>query len=121
SKKTASTQNPRRPMKPDTSDVEVLGLGVVRDQRRGGLLRVELVLLRQRDPDPLGVEQLEQLHLILEVGAGGVAERVAAALDVVLEHAVERLVAADAERGADAGVPVLRERLGALDRQAVQL
>ena len=38
------------------SDVEVAGLGVVEDDRRGRLLGVELVLLGQLDADPGGVK-----------------------------------------------------------------
>src|ERR1700709_2625344 len=57
--------------------IEVLGLGVVDDDRVGRLLGVQLQLLGQLDPDPRGVEQFDERAPVVEVGAGRVAERVA--------------------------------------------
>ena len=79
----------------DKSDVEIARLGVVQDDRGGRLLGVELVLVGQLDADPRGVEQREQLALVGEVGAGGVAEGVARAAVALLEQ----LVRARARRG----------------------
>jgi hypothetical protein len=44
---------------------------MMHDDGRGRLLGVELELLRQLDPDPLGAQQLEQLGLLLQVGQAG--------------------------------------------------
>ena len=57
---------------------EVLGLRVVEDDGGGRLLRVELVFFGEGDADLIGVEQRQELLLVGEVGAGGVAEGVAA-------------------------------------------
>src|SRR5439155_20969363 len=51
------------------SDGKVLRFRVVHHERRGGLLGVQLELLRQADPDPGRVEQLHQLLLVLQVRA----------------------------------------------------
>ena len=59
-----------------SGDVEVLGLGVVHDDGRRGLLRVELELLAELDPDPLWFQERKELGLVLEVGARRVAEAV---------------------------------------------
>src|SRR5438874_1872953 len=56
---------------------EVLGLGMVDDDRGRRLLRLELELLGERDLDPAGVEQVHQDALVLQVGTGWVAEGVA--------------------------------------------
>src|SRR5687768_4171266 len=60
---------------------EVLGLRVVADQRAGGLLRLvlEAGVLGAVEADARPVEQLEDRDIVLEVGARGVAARVAAA------------------------------------------
>ncbi len=54
--------------------VEVLGLGVVDDQRVGGLLGVQLELLGEGDPDPLGFEQPHNGRPVGQVRARRVAE-----------------------------------------------
>ncbi len=59
-----------------TSDVEVLGFGVVQDERVGRLLRMQLHFLRQRDPDALGLQQRHGLDPVLQIRARAVAERV---------------------------------------------
>ena len=74
-------------------------------------------------PIRLGVQQVEQLGLVLELGAGRVAEGVARAAVALPEHGVERGVVlwGEADLVADARVPVLGERLGQLHREPVQL
>ena len=49
---------------------------VVNNQRRRRLLRLELELLAQMQPDSLRLEKLEEPDLIFEIGAGRVSERV---------------------------------------------
>src|SRR5919109_1198154 len=61
-------------------DREVFRLRVVDDDRRGALLRYELERLGQRDADLLGRQNREELGVLLQVGAGRVAPRVALAL-----------------------------------------
>ena len=70
----------------------------MRDQGGRRLLGVELELLGERDADPGRVDQLEELGLIFEVRAGGIAERIAAAAVVLLEKLlrVRRILAVDA-------------------------
>src|SRR5690606_18004838 len=57
------------------SDIEVLRLRVVQHERIGGLLGMQLQLLGQLHPDPLGFEQLDQLDAVLEIRARAVTER----------------------------------------------
>jgi hypothetical protein len=68
---------------------EVLGLGVVADEGRGGLLGLVLEpgVLVDLDADALGVEQLGHRLVVLEVRAGRVAPRVAAAAVLLAEQA----------------------------------
>ena len=67
------------------------------------------------------VEQLVELHLVLEVGARGVAPRVARPAVLLAEEPGERraVLVGEAPLLADAPVPQLRERLGHLHREAV--
>ena len=67
---------------------EVLGLGVVADDGRGRLLGLvlEAGLLADLDADAVGAEQLGHLRVVLEVGARGVAPRVAAAAVLLAEQ-----------------------------------
>src|SRR5439155_11437940 len=80
-------------------DAEVAGFGVVRHQRARRLFGDELVLVGEGDADAGGVEQFEELCLILEAGAGGVAEAVAAALVALHEEVLDgrRVGAGDGE------------------------
>src|SRR5215831_17574783 len=105
------------------SSAEVPCLGVVRDQRVGGLLGDELELLRQHYPDPLRAQQPDQLCPVVQVRAGRVAERVAAAAVADLEDAIQlgRVELGQAKLLAHTAVPVLRQGLGELNRQPVQL
>src|SRR5690606_7300802 len=77
---------------PTSAGDEVLGLGVMADQRRGGLLGLvlEAGLLAALQADALAAEQAEHGHVVLEVGAGGVAPRVAAAPVLLAEQAGQR-------------------------------
>ena len=72
--------------------------------------------------DAVDLEQFGELRLLLEVGAGGVAPRVPRPAVLLAEQAGERraVLVGEAPLFADAAVPELGERLGHLDRQAVQ-
>src|SRR5215472_1078313 len=107
----------------EQSDTEVLRLGVVHDDRVGGLLGMQLHLLGQLDTDPGRLEQAHHLGAVGQVRAGGVAEGVARPPVVDPEEAIQLvgIGAADAEFTPDPGVPVLSQRLGELNGQAVQL
>jgi hypothetical protein len=95
---------------------------MVDDDRAGRLLRRELGLLAQLDADPLPLQQVLDLVLVLDGGAGRVAERVARAAVLLLgQHRLQVALLGEAKLLADAVVPVLREGLGELHRQAVQL
>src|SRR4051794_26874344 len=79
---------------------EVLGLGVVHDDGVRRLLRVQLELLRERDADPLRLQQPHDLRPVLQVGAGGVPERVARSAVALVQDLltdVGVVVAGDAE------------------------
>ena len=67
------------------------------------------------------LEQLVELGLVLEVGARGVAPRVARAAVLLAEQPGERraVLVGEAPLLADAAVPQLGERLGHLDREPV--
>src|SRR5262245_42580199 len=82
---------------------KILRLAMRHDDRRGRLLGVELVLLAQGDADLLRPQQLQQLPLVAEIGAGRVAEGVAAAAIALVQHGVEvaRLLGGEAELAAD--------------------
>lgn len=56
------------------------------DNGGGGLFGDDVELFGQRDADAVGLEELEQFALLLQVGTGGVAETVAAAAIVLLEE-----------------------------------
>ena len=70
---------------------EVLGPGVVADQRRGRLLGLVLEpgLLGDLDAEAVGAEQLGHGHVVLEVRAGRVAPGVATAAVLLAEQAGE--------------------------------
>src|SRR5262245_279554 len=91
-----------------TSDVEIARLGVVQDDRGGGLLGPELVLVGELYADAGSVQQRQQLALVGEVGAGGVAERVARAAIALLDQLgpVARIEMAEAELAAEALVDI---------------
>src|SRR5882762_724869 len=89
-------------------DGEVPRRGVMDDDRVGGLLRMELHLLRELDANALRLQQAGDLGAVGQVRAGGIADRVARALVLDAEEAVEvrRVLARDAEFLADSRVPV---------------
>ena len=57
--------------------------------RARALFRVQLPLIADRDADPLGVQQPQQRRLVLQLGAGGIAERIAPAAIALAEHLIE--------------------------------
>ena len=59
---------------------------MVRDNGRGGLLRLQQEAGRQAHPDGLlRFEQLEQLGLVFQVGARGLTNRIARATVLLVE------------------------------------
>src|ERR1700733_6351413 len=111
-----STSRPSMSNSTPSSDsgTEVLRLGMMDDQRIGGLLGGQLELLRQGHADSLGGQQPHHLGPVLQVRAGRVAESVPAAPVAHLQKVVQvaGIVAAEAQLGADPLVPVLGQRLG---------
>ncbi len=75
-----------------------------------------------RHADAVDLEQLGDLRLVVEVGARGVAPRVARAAVLLAEQPGERraVLVGEAPLLADAAVPQLGERFGHLDREPVQ-
>ncbi len=53
---------------------KVLGLGVVEHDGRGRLLGVELIAVAEGEADAPGAEQLQNLFLVFQIGAGRIAE-----------------------------------------------
>src|SRR5690606_4101778 len=131
-RRSASCDGPRSSSR--SAGHEVLGPGVVADQRRGRLLRVVLEpgVLVAGDPDALGAEQLGHGLVVLEVRARRISPGVAAAAVALAEQPVESTAVGGGRVGAgwvlvrespllaDAPVPVLGERLGHLHAEAVQ-
>src|SRR5215472_2254986 len=95
------------------SDGEIFGLRVVDDDRRGRLLRLELVFLGKGDADLVGAQQREQLTLVGKIGACRVAERISAATVALLKHrvGVARLLGSKTELAANTPVQVFRQCL----------
>ena len=94
---------------------EVLGRGMVHDDGRGALLRIQQEAGGQVHANVLvRMDHREELGLVFEIRARRIAERVArAAIFLVEEIAdVRRIVAGDAEFFADALVPKLGQRFG---------
>src|SRR5450756_2093913 len=77
--------------------IEVLGLGVMHDQGIGGLLRVQLQLLGERDTDARRVEQPDQHRSLLQVRTGRVTERVARPAIALPQDGTEVFVVIGAE------------------------
>ena len=86
------------------------------------LLGVELESLAHLDADAVGAEELDHLGVVLEVGAGRVAPRVAATPVLLAEQAGQGgpVLVGEAPLLADPAVPVLGQRLGHLHAQAVR-
>src|SRR5437879_5462322 len=101
---------------------EVLRPGVMADECRGRLLRLVLEVFAERHADPLGIEQLGDLGVVLEVGARRIAPRVPPTAVLLPEQTGERgaVLAGEPPLLADAAVPVLGQRLGHLDTEAMQ-
>ena len=80
-------------------------------------------LFRKLDADALGAEKVEELRLVFEVRARGVAEAEARALIALMEELrkLRGVVAGDAQLFAHALVPEFGERFGRLDREAVEV
>ena len=113
-----------------SAGIEVLRLRVVGDHRVGGLLRVQLQLLGQASRrSRSGLQQVDDLHAVVEVGAGAVAERVAGTPVAQVEELLDvgRVLGrhgralGEAQLLADPPVPELGERLGELHAEAVHL
>src|SRR3546814_17451147 len=96
---------------------------MMQHDRRGRLLRVELVLVGQHDADLRRLEQAQELLLVLQLRAGRVAEGVARAAIALAEHGIEvaGVLVAEAELAPDPLVDILGQRLGHLDAEAVQV
>ena len=56
----------------DRWHIEIPRFGMVRDDGGDGLLRLKLELLAEAQTDAAGLQQLKELHLVLQVRAGGV-------------------------------------------------
>ena len=86
---------------------------MVADDGAGGLLGLELEarLLVDLDPDPGGVEQVGHPFVVGQVGAGGVAPRVAPAAVLLAEQPGQAgpVLVGEAPLLADPAVPVLGE------------
>lgn len=105
------------------SYVEVLGFGVMDDDGAGGLLGVDLPIFGEVAADAGGVEQREEFFLVLQVGAGGVAEGVARAAVFLGEEAFDfgAVICGDAQFLSHALVPELGEGFGGFDGEAVEV
>src|SRR5207248_11680631 len=90
---------------------EVLRLRVVADYGRGRLLGLVLPfgLFADGHADAIRLQELGDLGVVLEVGAGGIAPRVPSAAVLLAEQAGERgpVLGREAPLLADAVVPVL--------------
>src|SRR4029077_19964734 len=108
--------------RPRLLGLEVLGLGVVEDQRRDRGLRVHHEALGETEPDLPRIEQVEQDALIGEVRARRVAEGNAEPAVVGLElfGKLEAGRIREAPLGAQPRVEHLREGLRALDGQGLE-
>src|SRR5438477_2941881 len=123
-----TTRSPRGPGVPAGTPVsagdEVLRAWVMADERRGGLLGLVLPtrFFVALDTDVLGAQQLGDLGVVFEIGAGGIAPRIAPTAILLAEQAGQRrpVHVGEAPLLADAMVPVLGQRLGHLDPQTVQ-
>src|SRR5882724_4069174 len=101
--------------------LEVLGLGVVEDQRRDGGLGIHHEALGEPESDLRRIQQVEEDALVGEIGTGGVSERHAEAAIARLEpvfHGGTRRIR-EAPLGAQSGVEHLGQRLGHLDGESL--
>ena len=88
----------------------------------GGLLGFELEAFAHLHADAARLEELDHLGVVLEVGAGRVAPRVAPAPVLLAEEPGQggAVLVGEAELLADPAVPVLGQGLGHLDPEPVQ-
>ena len=95
---------------------------MMNDDRRCRLLRVEHEFICQFDIDAIRIEQFEELRLVGDVRARGVAKAVTRALVALMEKLCEfRSVAArNAEFLADAFVPEFGEGFGGFDLESMK-
>src|SRR3546814_2798049 len=102
------------PHRTTPSDGNVLGLRMMQHDRRGRLLRVELVLVGQHDADLRRLEQAQELLLVLQLRPGRVAEGVARAATALAAHGIEvtGVLVAAAALAPDPLVDILGQRLG---------
>src|SRR5688572_14021665 len=96
-----------------SSDVEILRLRMVCDDRVGALLGDEHVVFAERDADRFGLEELRDEGPVFEVGARGVAEGIAAAAVALLEDLlrVRRILRPESQLLPHPLVPEFRQRL----------
>lgn len=79
---------------------KIFGLGMMDNYAVGALLRLKVEALGEMHADVFfGLEEAEDLGLIFEVGAGGVAEGVAGAAILLMEEVADagRVFGCDAE------------------------
>src|SRR3954468_15623638 len=93
------------------------------NDRRGALFGVQLELLGQTDLDPLRFQKRKELGLILEVGAGGIAKRIAAAMVFLVEPFANlwSIFVRDAELLTHPAVPQLSQAFRSFDAQPMQV
>src|SRR5215203_7213008 len=106
-----------------SAGVEVLGLRMMDDQSVRRLFWVQLQLLRKDDADPPRAKQIDKLRPVFEIGTGGIAEGITgASVGLVADHVVDwAIVTSETEVRANPRVPHLRQGLGQLHAQPVQL
>ena len=105
-------------------DDEVLCLRVMDDEGVGTLFGLEVVALGEADADVLlGLEELKDLGLVFEVGAGGVAEGVARAAVLLVEEVfdVGGVFGVDSKVDAHLFVHVFGEGFGGFDGETVEV
>src|SRR4029078_4226979 len=110
----AKTVLPSRPLSTETTypqglGDEVLRLGVGDHDCGCRLLGYQVEFLGDRDADAVDLEQLRDLHLVVEIGAGGIAPRVARPSILLAEQPRQRraVLVGEAPLLANAAVPIL--------------
>src|ERR1039457_687861 len=101
---------------------EVLRRGVRADDGVGGLFRLQLGILAHLDADAVRAEELDDLGVVGQIGAGRVAPRVAAAPVLLAKQPGQggSVLVGEAQLLSDSPVPVLGQRLGHLHPETVQ-
>src|SRR4051812_18505633 len=106
------------------SHYKVLRLGMMHDECRRGLLRLELETTGQPHADIfLRLEQREDLHLVFQARTGRVSERIAGAAILLVEEVADagRVFAADAKFFPHKLVDILSHCLSRLYSQTVDV